>query len=75
MRIYSPGAPGRLQGGKHPRRPELDYDKLTLTVETNGTVTPDDALAYAARILQDQLQLFINFEEPRVGRPQAMAPR
>lgn len=43
----------------------LDYDKLTLTVETDGTVKPDDALAYAARILQDQLQLFINFEEPR----------
>jgi DNA-directed RNA polymerase subunit alpha len=34
---------------------ELDYDKLTLTVETDGTVTPEDALAYAARILQDQL--------------------
>ena len=42
----------------------LDYDKLTLELETNGTVTPDDAVAYAARILQDQLQLFINFEEP-----------
>jgi len=43
----------------------LDYDKLTLDVETNGTVTPDDAVAYAARILQDQLQLFVNFEEPK----------
>ncbi|MEQ9641816.1 MAG: DNA-directed RNA polymerase subunit alpha [Alphaproteobacteria bacterium] len=43
----------------------LDYDKLTMTVETDGTVAPDDAVAYAARILQDQLQLFINFEEPR----------
>jgi DNA-directed RNA polymerase subunit alpha len=42
---------------------ELDYDKLTLTVETDGTVTPDDALAYAARILQDQLQLFVHFDE------------
>ncbi|MFN3389565.1 MAG: DNA-directed RNA polymerase subunit alpha [Allosphingosinicella sp.] len=42
---------------------ELDYDKLTITVETDGTVTPDDALAYAARILQDQLQLFVHFEE------------
>jgi DNA-directed RNA polymerase subunit alpha len=36
-----------------------------LTVETNGAVTPDNAVAYAARILQDQLQVFINFEEPR----------
>src|SRR3546814_749332 len=43
----------------------LDYDKLTMSLETDGTVKPDDAVAYAARILQDQLQLFINFEEPR----------
>ncbi|HZF43757.1 MAG TPA: DNA-directed RNA polymerase subunit alpha [Sphingomonadaceae bacterium] len=42
---------------------ELDYDKLTLTVETDGTVSPDDAVAYAARILQDQLQLFVNFDD------------
>jgi len=40
-----------------------DYDKLTLDIETNGVVVPEDALAYAARILQDQLSLFINFEE------------
>ena len=33
----------------------LDYDKLTLTIETNGAITPDDALAFAARIIQDQL--------------------
>ncbi len=43
-----------------------DYDKLTLTVETNGVITPEDAVAYAARILQDQLQVFVNFEEPEV---------
>ena len=42
----------------------LDYDKLTLKVETDGSLTPDDALAYAARILQDQLSIFVNFEEP-----------
>ncbi len=45
---------------------ETDYDKLTLDVITNGAVTPDDALALSARILQDQLQAFINFEEPQV---------
>jgi len=45
---------------------ELDYDKLTLTVETDGTVTPEDALAYAARILQDQLQLFVHFDDSQV---------
>ena len=41
-----------------------DYDKLTLIVETNGVVSPEDAVAYAARILQDQLKPFINFDEP-----------
>ncbi len=46
---------------------KLDYDKLTMTIETDGTITPDDSLAYAARILQDQLQLFVNFDEPRVA--------
>ncbi len=44
---------------------KTDYDKLVLTVETDGTVTPEDAVGIAARILQEQLQLFINFEEPR----------
>jgi DNA-directed RNA polymerase subunit alpha len=44
-----------------------DYDKLSMRVETNGAVTPEDAVALAARILQDQLQLFINFEEPRAA--------
>ena len=43
----------------------LDYDKLVLELETNGAVSPVDAVAYAARILQDQLQLFITFEEPK----------
>ncbi|HYM99563.1 MAG TPA: DNA-directed RNA polymerase subunit alpha [Aestuariivirgaceae bacterium] len=42
----------------------LDYDKLILTVETDGSVSPDDSVAYAARILQDQLSVFINFDEP-----------
>jgi DNA-directed RNA polymerase subunit alpha len=45
-----------------------DYDRLVLTVETNGAVKPEDAVALAARILQDQLQLFINFEEPEEAR-------
>ncbi len=44
-----------------------DYDKVTLEVTTNGTVTPEDAVALAARILQDQLKLFINFEEPEIA--------
>ncbi|MGB2262511.1 MAG: DNA-directed RNA polymerase subunit alpha, partial [Candidatus Puniceispirillaceae bacterium] len=46
-----------------------DYDKLLLTIETDGSVTPEDAVAYAARILQEQLQTFINFEEPKDQSP------
>jgi DNA-directed RNA polymerase subunit alpha len=42
---------------------QTDYDKLTLEVWTNGAVRPDDAVAFAAKILKEQLNLFINFEE------------
>ena len=45
-----------------------DYDKLSMTVETNGAVKPEDAVALAARILQEQLKLFINFDEPVAAR-------
>ena len=41
-----------------------DYDKLTMQLETSGAVSPEDAVALAARILQDQLQVFVNFAEP-----------
>ncbi len=51
-----------------------DYDKLAMNVETNGAVSPEDAVALAARILQDQLQLFINFEEPRAAVAEEDAP-
>jgi DNA-directed RNA polymerase subunit alpha len=44
-----------------------DHDKLSIEVTTNGAITPEDAVAVAARILQDQLQLFINFEEPQAA--------
>ncbi len=40
-----------------------DYDRLVLEVWTDGSVKPDDAVAYAAKILEDQLSIFINFEE------------
>lgn len=40
-----------------------DYDKLIMNVETDGTIAPEMAIALSARIMQDQLQLFINFEE------------
>ena len=44
---------------------KTDYDKLILTVETDGTLAPEDAVGVAARILQEQLQILINFDEPR----------
>ena len=52
-----------------------DYDKLIFEVETNGVVSPDDAIALAARILQDQLQPFINFDEPEVQQDQSSAEK
>ena len=43
----------------------LDYDKLTMEIETNGSISAEDAVAYAARIFQDQLSMFINFNDPK----------
>ncbi len=49
----------------------LDYDKLTMIVETNGSISPEDAVAYSARILQDQLNVFVELRgaAPRGSRP------
>ena len=54
----------------------LDYDKLTLEVETNGSISAEDAIAYSARIFQDQLNMFVNFDEPKevVTREQPTEP-
>jgi DNA-directed RNA polymerase subunit alpha len=43
----------------------LNYDKLTMAVETDGSISAEDSVALAARILQDQLAVFVNFEEPK----------
>ncbi len=48
----------------------LDYDKLTMKVTTDGSVSAEDAVAFAAKILQDQLSIFVNFEEPSTARRQ-----
>lgn len=51
-----------------------DYDKLTMEIWTDGSVVPEDALAYSAKILKEQLQIFINFaeeEEPEVEEAEA----
>jgi DNA-directed RNA polymerase subunit alpha len=52
-----------------------DYDKLIFDVETNGVISPDDAIALSARILQDQLQSFINFDEPEIQQDQDSAEK
>ncbi|MGA1801554.1 DNA-directed RNA polymerase subunit alpha [Rhizobium sp. HT1-10] len=43
----------------------LDYDKLLMAIETDGSISGEDAVAFAARILQDQLGVFVNFDEPQ----------
>ena len=54
----------------------LDYDKLVMNVETDGSVAAEDTVAYAARIFQEQLSPFINFEEPKYveKKPQMVEP-
>jgi len=54
----------------------LDYDKLVMEVETDGSIPGEDAVAFAARIFQEQMSLFINFEEPKVveKKPQITEP-
>ena len=54
----------------------LDYDKLTMEVQTNGSISAEDAVAYSARIFQDQLGMFVNFDEPQevIVREQPSAP-
>ncbi len=48
---------------------QTDFDKLIMEIETNGVVSPEDALALAAKILQDQLSLFINFDDLPIHEP------
>jgi len=54
----------------------LDYDKLVMKVETDGSTSAEDAVAFASRIFQDQLSLFINFDEPKEieKKPQVVEP-
>jgi len=54
----------------------LDYDKLVMNVETDGSISAEDAVAFAARIFQDQLSMFINFDEPKevISQPKVSEP-
>ncbi|PIE56325.1 MAG: DNA-directed RNA polymerase subunit alpha [Desulfobulbus propionicus] len=49
---------------------QTDYDGLTFEIETDGSVRPEDALAYAAKILKEQMTIFINFNEERAKAPE-----
>jgi len=49
----------------------LDHDRLNIKVETDGSITPRDAVAYAARIIQEYLNRLINFDEPEQIAPQS----
>jgi len=53
---------------------ETDYDRLSLEIWTDGSIAPADALAFAAKILKDQLSIFINFEEDLEQRWVPSAP-
>ncbi len=64
--LFSPVKKVSYQVGNARVGERTDLDRLTVQVETNGAVTAEDAVALGARIIQDQLQLFVNFEEPVV---------
>ncbi|MCP3851537.1 MAG: DNA-directed RNA polymerase subunit alpha [Gammaproteobacteria bacterium] len=49
---------------------KTDYDRLTLEIETDGSVVPEDALAYASKILKEQMAIFINFNEEQARAPE-----
>jgi DNA-directed RNA polymerase subunit alpha len=50
-----------------------DYDRLTVSVETNGTISPEDAIAYAAALAQEHFRYFVEFGKVPMGRPEAPA--
>lgn len=64
--IFTPIQKVRLVVSQSRVGQQTDYDKLTLEIYTDGSITPDNSLAYAAKILKEQIQIFINFDEDRV---------
>ncbi len=61
--VFSPIKRVKYVVGKFRVGQKTDYDKLTLEVWTDGSVAPDDAVAYAAKILKEQMNPFLNFDE------------
>lgn len=75
--IYNPVRRANFTVSETRVGPRTDFDRLSLTVETDGTITPEDAVAYAAALLQEHLKIFFEFssvpeisggEEPSVGQ-------
>jgi len=60
--IYSPVTRVGLKVENTRVGQKIDYERLILEIETDGSITPDDALTYAGKILKDHIQLFINFD-------------
>ncbi|MCZ6605040.1 MAG: DNA-directed RNA polymerase subunit alpha [Alphaproteobacteria bacterium] len=71
--LFSPVKKVAYQVGNARVGERTDLDRLQIDIETNGAVVPEDSIALAARILQDQLQLFVNFDEPSAAQPQVQA--
>jgi DNA-directed RNA polymerase subunit alpha len=69
--IYSPIEKVTYQVEKTRVEQSTDFDQLVMELWTNGGITPDDAVAHAAKIVKDHMQIFINFdEEPEPVQPQ-----
>lgn len=69
--IFSPVVKANFSVEKTRVGHATDYDRLIMDVETDGSITPEDAIAQAAKILKDHFQIFINFEE----EPEEVAPK
>jgi DNA-directed RNA polymerase subunit alpha len=61
--VFSPVKRATYEVGNARVKQKTDYDKLTLEVQTDGSVLPEDAVAFSAKILKEQLNVFINFDE------------
>ena len=67
--VYSPIKRVNYSVGNARVGQRTDYDKLTMEVWTDGSILPEDAVSYAAKILKEQLTIFINFDEQLEPRP------
>jgi DNA-directed RNA polymerase subunit alpha len=67
--VYSPIRRVNYVVGQARLGQRTDYDKLTMEVWTDGSITPEDAVAYSAKIMKEQMSIFINFDEDLAPEP------